>query len=74
MILACKRQQASVPLRAPLPVYAGRGGPVVGIDPNSNKSLLQAAGDDAPRGNNLVRFDTDLRQLLTRTDFTLLRA
>jgi hypothetical protein len=46
----------------------------VGIDPNSNKSLLQASGDDAPRGNSLVRSDTDFRQLLTRTDFTLLRA
>ena len=30
-----------------LPVYKGRGGLAPGIDPCSNKSLLEAAGDDA---------------------------
>ena len=29
-----------------LPVIKGRGGLVPGIDPTSNKSLLEAAGDD----------------------------
>lgn len=30
-----------------LPVYKGRGGLAVGVDPLSNKSLLAALGDDA---------------------------
>jgi hypothetical protein len=29
-----------------LPVYRGRGGLVAGVDPLSNKSLLEAIGDD----------------------------
>ena len=29
-----------------LPVIKGRGGLMAGIDPTSNKSLLEAAGDD----------------------------
>lgn len=33
--------------RARLPVYKGRGGLVGGFDPRSNKSLLDALGDDA---------------------------
>ena len=30
-----------------LPVYKGRGGLVAGIDPLSNKAMLEALGDDA---------------------------
>ena len=30
-----------------IPVFKGRGGLVVGLDPSSNKSLLDAADDDA---------------------------
>lgn len=33
--------------RRPLPVYRGRGGLAKGIDPTSNRSMLDAAGDDA---------------------------
>lgn len=33
--------------RAALPVLKGRGGLVAGIDPLSNKALLDALGDDA---------------------------
>jgi hypothetical protein len=33
--------------RVRLPVFNGRGGLVKGIDPLSNKSLLEALGDDA---------------------------
>lgn len=33
--------------RARLPVFAGRGGLVTGVDPLSNKALLDALGDDA---------------------------
>jgi hypothetical protein len=32
--------------RTRLPVFKGRGGLVSGVDPRSNKSMLQAAGDD----------------------------
>jgi hypothetical protein len=32
--------------RARLPVFQGRGGLVAGVDPRSNKSMLQAADDD----------------------------
>jgi hypothetical protein len=32
---------------ARLPVFKGRGGLVAGVDPLSNKSLLDALGDDA---------------------------
>jgi hypothetical protein len=30
-----------------LPVFKGRGGLVAGVDPLSNKALLEALGDDA---------------------------
>ena len=30
-----------------VPVFKGRGGLVAGIDPTSNKAMLDAAGDDA---------------------------
>jgi hypothetical protein len=33
--------------RVRLPVFKGRGGLVTGVDPLSNKSLLDALGDDA---------------------------
>jgi hypothetical protein len=30
----------------PLPIYRGKGGLAKGIDPTSNRSMLDAAGDD----------------------------
>jgi hypothetical protein len=30
-----------------IPVFKGRGGLVVGLNPSSNKAMLDAAGDDA---------------------------
>jgi hypothetical protein len=33
--------------RVRLPVFKGRGGLVTGVDPLSNKALLDALGDDA---------------------------
>jgi hypothetical protein len=33
--------------RIRLPVFKGRGGLVEGVDPRSNKALLDALGDDA---------------------------
>jgi hypothetical protein len=33
--------------RTRLPVFKGRGGLVAGVDPCSNKALLEALGDDA---------------------------
>lgn len=33
--------------RVRLPVFKGRGGLVAGVDPLSNKALLEALGDDA---------------------------
>lgn len=33
--------------RTRLPVYKGRGGLVEGVDPLSNRALLEALGDDA---------------------------
>ncbi len=33
--------------RARLPVFKGRGGLLAGVDPLSNKALLEALGDDA---------------------------
>jgi hypothetical protein len=33
--------------RVVLPVFKGRGGLVSGVDPRSNKALLEALGDDA---------------------------
>jgi hypothetical protein len=43
------RAQAGAPKRrrARLPVFKGRGGLVAGVNPLSNKSLLEALGDDA---------------------------
>ena len=43
------RAQAGATRQCParLPVFKGRGGLVVGVDPLSNKSLLDALGDDA---------------------------
>ena len=43
------RPQAQDPQRKPphLPVYKGRGGLVAGVNPLSNKALLEALGDDA---------------------------
>lgn len=35
------------PRKTPLPVYRGKGGLVAGIDPTSNKSMLDAAEDVA---------------------------
>ena len=32
--------------RRVIPVFKGRGGLVAGVDPASNKSMLDAAGDD----------------------------
>lgn len=33
--------------RGPLPVFKGRGGLVAGVNPLSNKAMLEALGDDA---------------------------
>lgn len=33
--------------RLPLPIYRGKSGPAQGVDPTSNRSMLDAAGDDA---------------------------
>lgn len=33
--------------RTQLPVFKGRGGLVAGVEPRSNKALLEALGDDA---------------------------
>ena len=33
--------------RTRLPVFKGRGGLVAGVEPRSNKALLEALGDDA---------------------------
>lgn len=33
--------------RSELPVFKGRGGLVAGVEPRSNKALLEALGDDA---------------------------
>jgi hypothetical protein len=44
------RLRASAPRaskRHRIPVFKGRGGLVKGVDPLSNKALLEAAGDDA---------------------------
>ena len=35
------------PNRTGLPIFKGRGGLVASVDPNSNKALLGALGDDA---------------------------
>jgi hypothetical protein len=43
------RAQTALPPRRKLrlPVHKGRGGLVAGVDPLSNKALLEALGDDA---------------------------
>ncbi|HSW03408.1 DUF6364 family protein [Aquabacterium sp.] len=45
------RLRASAPatqgVRPRIPVFKGRGGLVAGVDPTSNKALLQALDDDA---------------------------
>lgn len=43
------RAKAAAPKqrRAQLPVFKGRGGLVAGVNPLSNKALLEALGDDA---------------------------
>lgn len=33
--------------RLPLPIYRGQSGLAQGLDPTSNRSMLDAAGDDA---------------------------
>ena len=46
--LRLRAQAASTPRRrVRLPVFKGRGGLVAGVDPLSNKALLEALGDDA---------------------------
>jgi hypothetical protein len=46
--LRLRAQQAAVPRgKSRLPVFKGRGGLVAGVDPLSNRSLLEALGDDA---------------------------
>jgi hypothetical protein len=43
------RRRSTGPSNHPrsLPVYRGKGGLAPGIDPTSNRSMLDAAGDDA---------------------------
>jgi hypothetical protein len=43
------RAKAAQPKRARLglPVFKGRGGLVAGVEPKSNKAMLEALGDDA---------------------------
>ena len=46
--LRLRTQAAALPRGKPrLPVFKGRGGLVAGVDPLSNKALLEALGDDA---------------------------
>ncbi len=42
-----RRLVGGVNARRTLPVYQGKGGLAKGIDPTSNRSMLDAAGDDA---------------------------
>lgn len=46
MRLRAKENPAKRP-RVRLPVFKGHGGLVKGVDPQSNKALLEALGDDA---------------------------
>ena len=46
MRLRAKENSAKRP-RVRLPVFKGHGGMVKGVDPLSNKALLEALGDDA---------------------------
>ncbi|MFO1200597.1 MAG: DUF6364 family protein [Burkholderiaceae bacterium] len=41
------QENATKRRRIRLPVYKGRGGLVAGVNPQSNKALLEALGDDA---------------------------
>ncbi|SHN37495.1 DUF2191 domain-containing protein [Rhizobacter sp. OV335] len=46
--LRLRAQQVTGPRGKPrLPVFKGRGGLVAGVDPLSNRSMLEALGDDA---------------------------
>lgn len=47
--LQLRLRSQAVPRRGKLrlPVYKGRGGMAVGVDPLSNKAMLAALGDDA---------------------------
>jgi hypothetical protein len=47
LLLRLRSHSLGKPPKMKLPVYKGRGGLAPGIDPCSNKSLLEAAGDDA---------------------------
>jgi hypothetical protein len=45
--LRLRGRRPPVPSRSqPLPVYRGKSGLAKGIDPTSNRSMLDAAGDD----------------------------
>jgi hypothetical protein len=47
--LQLRLRAKAMPKRAPkraIPVFHGKGGLAVGVDPLSNKALLEAAGDD----------------------------
>ena len=48
LLLRLRAQAASPPRgKLRLPVFKGRGGLVAGVDPLSNKALLEALDDDA---------------------------
>lgn len=61
-----------------IPVFKGRGGLVAGVNPISNKSMLDAASDAELAaaviqfGEHLVTLDADFRKLLRRTQLTVL--
>lgn len=61
-----------VPHRADprLPVFKGRGGVVIGVDPPSNKALLDEPGNLFVE--HLVSFDRNFKKLIGRSQFTLL--
>lgn len=46
--LRLRSPQAKISVTKPkIPVFKGKGGLVVGLNPSSNKAMLDAAGDDA---------------------------
>jgi hypothetical protein len=45
--LRAKAVASSTRAKVRLPAFKGRGGLVAGVNPLSNKALLEAAGDDA---------------------------
>ncbi len=45
--LRAKAAASAARAKVRLPAFKGRGGLVAGVDPLSNKALLEAAGDDA---------------------------